>query len=103
MIRRQKGGKAWFICAFAGFVLANFALFLHPMSPQDFLGTLFSDPVATFHDERDLGTVVVFWCGALMALFGLAGTLTNFLVHLSGRIHAQEVRPGSKFRLKHQG
>jgi hypothetical protein len=67
-----------------GFALVNMALFLHPMSPEDFLEFALSNPIATVFDAQGGLMAAVFWCGILLFLAGIAGLLER----MSARRHA---------------
>jgi hypothetical protein len=72
----SRGGcRVWMYHMLAGFILMNMALFLHPMSPQDFLKLAFSDPLLTIQDAESYGLAVFFWTGIVMMGFGAAGVL----------------------------
>jgi hypothetical protein len=71
MDKSHSGGRACWYCMSAGFALTNMALFLHPMSPEDFLGMAFSDPLLTVLDENGCRMAVFFWGGVSMMLIGL--------------------------------
>jgi hypothetical protein len=62
-----------------GFTLTNVALFLNPMSPEDFLGLAFSDPLLTILDTNGSGAAVFFWISLSVMLFGLLGLLSRSL------------------------
>ena len=57
-----------------GFALINVALFLHPMSPEDFLELALVDPIATVAGAAQGSMMaVLFWCGIVLFLAGIAG------------------------------
>ncbi len=58
-----------------GFALVNVALFLHPMSPEDFLELAVNNPIATVVDPQGSSMALVFWGGILLSLAGVAGLL----------------------------
>jgi hypothetical protein len=69
------GRRVCLYCILAGFGLMNVALFLHPMSPEDFLAVAFSDPVSTLLDANGRETALFFWGSMTVMLFGLLGFL----------------------------
>lgn len=73
----QCRGRMWFFCSISGFALMNLALFLHPMSPEDFLRIAFSDPLHSVFDAQGGGMAIFFWTSAALALSGLVGLLTS--------------------------
>jgi hypothetical protein len=79
------------ILLLTGAVLASVALFLHPMSPEDFLGLVFSDPLQSVIDAQGGNMAIFFWVSVALAVVGLSGWLTSF--HLLRRFLHQP-RPG---------
>lgn len=77
MGRVQSGRLIWFNCIVAGLTLMNLALFLHPMSPGDFLELVCADPLRTVLDANGGGIAVFFWLSALTLLTGLLGVLVR--------------------------
>jgi len=69
--------RVWFFWLITGFALMNVALFLHPMSPEDFLGLAFSDPMQSIFDPQGGGMATFFWISAAVALSGLFGLLAS--------------------------
>jgi hypothetical protein len=68
-----------FMC---GTVLVSVALFLHPMSPEDFLNLVFSDPLQTVIDAQGGNMAIFFWISVALAVFGLSGFLaSSHLLH----------------------
>ncbi len=81
--------RVWLSGLLCGFALMNVALFLHPMSPEDFLQLAFSDPVLSVFDAQGAGVAVFFWGSAALTFAGLIGLLASS--HLLNRL-----LPGSK-------
>jgi len=77
MSRFQIGRRVWLFGLIAGFTLANVALFLHPMSPEDFLGLAFSDPMQSVFDAEGGAMAIFFWISATLGLAGLSGLLAS--------------------------
>lgn len=73
MDRSGNGRRVFLYSTLIGFALMNVALFLHPMSPQDFLGLAISDPRLTILNTDGQGTAVCFWISASVMLAGLFG------------------------------
>src|SRR5450631_622106 len=57
----------------AGLAVMNFAVFLHPMDPMDFLALVFSDPLQTVGDSYGIQAAILFWIGASLFTFSLVG------------------------------
>lgn len=72
----QHGRRVWFFWLMTGFALMNVALFLHPMSPEDFLGLAFSDPMQSIFDAQGGAMAIFFWISFALALSGVVGLLT---------------------------
>lgn len=62
-------------CMWAGLAIINFALFLHPMSPENFLALAFSDPLQTVDSRYGSGMAIIFWIGLSLAAAALLGLL----------------------------
>jgi hypothetical protein len=62
----------FYYCIWTGLGVMNFALFLHPMYPMDFLALVFSDPLQTVNDSYGIQAVILFWIGASLVAFSLA-------------------------------
>src|ERR1039457_2112587 len=60
-------------CFWTGLGLMNFALFLQPMDPIDFLVLVFSDPLRTVSESYGIQAVVLFWISAGLLACGFAG------------------------------
>jgi hypothetical protein len=93
MSRFEIGRRVWLFGLLAGFTLANVALFLHPMSPEDFLGLAFSDPMQSIFDAEGGPMAVFFWISATLGLAGLSGLLASSQLAqgiLHGHKHAQK-------------
>ena len=62
----------------AGIGLMSVAMFLHPMSPEDFLAAVLSDPLQTVADAEGSAAALVFWASVMVFLAG-AGRLAASL------------------------
>jgi hypothetical protein len=71
----------------AGIGLMSAALFLHPMSPEDFLGAVLADPLQTLGDAQGSGLALLFWSSALVCVAGLAGLARHLFVSLHQTSH----------------
>ncbi len=67
--------------------LMSVAMFLHPMSPEDFLGLAFSDPLRTMADDQGSAPAVLFWGGTLVGIAGFAGLLARLVAALRRGAH----------------
>jgi len=70
----------------AGMGLMSIAMFLHPMSPEDFLGSAFSNPLQSIADAEGGMIALLFWGSSLAFLIGVAG-LAAQLVNTLRRMH----------------
>jgi hypothetical protein len=77
MNRSQVRRRVWVFGLMTGFALMNVALFVHPMSPEDFLGLAFSDPLQSIVDAQGGAMAIFFWISAALALSGLVGLLAS--------------------------
>lgn len=77
MSKLRQGRRVWFFWSIIGFALMNVALFLHPMSPEDFLGLAFSDPMQGIFDAQGGAMAIFFWISFALALTGLLGLLAS--------------------------
>jgi hypothetical protein len=59
----------WLLLTAIGFALMNVALFLHPMSPEDFLDAALSNPWQSVVDTQGGGMAVFFWASASLTIF----------------------------------
>jgi hypothetical protein len=60
-------------CLWIGLTIGNFALFLHPMNPEDFLIMVGSHPLQTVNGEHGSEMALLFWTGLALTVFGLLG------------------------------
>jgi hypothetical protein len=67
--------------------LMSVAMFLHPMSPEDFLGLAASDPLQTVAEHQGGMVALFFWAGALVVIAGFAGLATRLIVALRRGVH----------------
>ncbi|HSY28065.1 MAG TPA: hypothetical protein VK832_11210 [Burkholderiaceae bacterium] len=77
MNRSQVSRRGWVFGMMTGFALMNVALFAHPMSPEDFLGLAFSDPLQSIADAQGGAMAIFFWISSALALSGLVGLLAS--------------------------
>lgn len=61
----------------AGMGLMSVAMFLHPMSPEDFLGLALSNPLQTVVDAEGSAIAMLFWTSAAIFLTGVAGLVVR--------------------------
>jgi hypothetical protein len=73
MTLSKKHWRRYGICIWIGLQLMCFAMFLHPMSPEDFLQLAFSAPVETVNEQVGSEMAFGFWIGLLVLLTGLLG------------------------------
>lgn len=92
--RRRKYG----ICLLLGLQLMCFALFLHPMSPEDFLRLAITAPFDTISEQYGSAMAVAFWISLLLVGIGLIGWIDVLqffknLRHAKGRfLKSQQAR-----------
>jgi hypothetical protein len=60
-------------CFWVGLQLMCFALFLHPMSPENFLLLAITAPLETLSGPYGFGMAVIFWISLSLLLIGLLG------------------------------
>lgn len=60
--------RVWLLLTAIGFTLMNVALFLHPMSPEDFFDIALSNPWESIADLQGGGVAMFFWGSALLTL-----------------------------------
>ncbi len=77
----------------AGTGLMSAALFLHPMSPEDFLDLVLSNPLLTLGDAQGSGLALLFWASAAVCLAGVAGLAW----HISSSAY-RSLQPTSRHR-----
>jgi hypothetical protein len=65
--------------ALTGAGLMSVAMFLHPMSPEDFLGQVASDPLQTVMALQGNELAALFWVGAMVGATGLVAGLSGAL------------------------
>ncbi len=63
--------RVWLLMLAIGFTLMNVALFLHPMSPVDFLDVALSDPWQSIADTQGGGMAMFFWASSALTLFSV--------------------------------
>jgi hypothetical protein len=69
----KKQWRRYAICIWLGLQLMCFALFLHPMSPEDFLQQAFTAPFDTIGEQYGAEMAFGFWSGLAVLLIGLFG------------------------------
>jgi hypothetical protein len=72
--------------------LMSVAMFLHPMSPEDFLSQVASDPLQTVTELRGSGAAALFWAGTLIGVAGFTGLVVRLLA--ASRRDSHLVSPG---------
>jgi hypothetical protein len=77
----------------SGVGLMSVAMFLHPMSPEDFLGLVLSNPLQTIADAEGGLVALLFWGSALVFLIGLAGLVVRLMdaLHRLRLIHLHRI------------
>ena len=58
------------VAMFAACLAMSIAVFLHPMSPQDFMDSALSDPIATLFDQG-APMAMAFWTSLVVALLAV--------------------------------
>ncbi len=76
-LSRNKG--ACLGLALAGMGLMSVAMFVHPMSPEDFLDQVASDPLQTVAALQGGGVAALFWIGAMVGAIGVSAGLIGIL------------------------
>ena len=76
-IKPRRNYAAWLYCVLAGFTLMNLSLFLHPMSPADFLELAISDPLVTVLEPNGNGIAAIFWFSVALMFAGVLGSLAR--------------------------
>ncbi|MGZ5818217.1 MAG: hypothetical protein ACXWJD_05665 [Burkholderiaceae bacterium] len=84
------------VCIWVALQLMCFALFLHPMNPEDFLLLVITDPLQTFSDQYGSEMAFAFWIGLSLFLVGLFGWLN--IVHLFKNLLRTKVH---SFKIRH--
>ena len=62
--------RVWLLLALIGFALMNVALFLHPMSPENFLDIALSDPLQSIADTQGGNVAMFFWGSVVLTILG---------------------------------
>jgi hypothetical protein len=62
--------SVWLLLALIGFALVNVALFLHPMSPENFLDIALSAPLQSVADIQGGNVAMFFWGSVALTVFG---------------------------------
>jgi hypothetical protein len=86
----HKFHRCYFHCLWAGCVLMSFALFLHPMSPRDFLALALSAPFDSMRDSYGIQAAALFWISMIVVCVGMAGSVC------CNKYFQRLVRPRSK-------
>jgi hypothetical protein len=71
MNRLEANRSAWVFMLIVGMVLVSVALFLHPMSPEDFMSLALSDPLQSVLDAQGGNMAIFFWISVGLATSGL--------------------------------
>jgi hypothetical protein len=77
MDRIEASRRAWFFVLIVAMALITVALFLHPMSPEDFLSLAISDPLQSVLDPQGGNVAIFFWLSTALAALGLSGMLAQ--------------------------
>lgn len=56
----------------------SFALFLHPMNPNDFLMLAFSTPLETIRESYGIRSAASFWISIALMSMGLIGLIGSY-------------------------
>lgn len=75
MERTTRACQSWGYWLWSGLGLMSMALFIHPMSPDDFLGWIWSDPLQTLSEPYGIQAALMFWTSVALAGIGVAGGL----------------------------
>ena len=75
MASPKSNRRKFAICIWVSLQLIGFALFLHPMSPEDFLMLAVADPLETVTDQNGFAMALCFWISLPLLLMGLLGWL----------------------------
>ena len=78
MDRIEASSRVWFFMLIVAMALITVALFLHPMSPEDFLSLAISDPLQSVLDPQGGNVAIFFWLSTALAALGLSGVLGQF-------------------------
>ena len=65
--------RKYLICISVGLQLMSLALFLHPMSPENFLSLALTDPIETIRNQYGFGMALLFWLSLAVIATGLFG------------------------------
>lgn len=80
MARTINRRRNYGVCILIGLQLMCFALFLHPMSPEDFLRLAITAPLDTISERYGSAMASVFWFGLVLVAVGLTGWLNIALL-----------------------
>lgn len=80
MAYQKMSRRKYVICIWVGLQLMSFALFLHPMSPEDFLMLAITAPLDTITDQNGSAMAFGFWISLSLVWIGLFGWID--IVHL---------------------
>jgi hypothetical protein len=73
MTASKNSRQKFVICIWVGLQLMCFALFLHPMNPEDFLALTIADPLETVSQPYGMAMAIGFWISLLLILIGFIG------------------------------
>jgi hypothetical protein len=73
MTASKNNRQKYVICIWVGLQLMCFALFLHPMNPEDFLALTIADPLETVSQPYGLTMAIGFWISLLLIVVGFIG------------------------------
>jgi hypothetical protein len=63
--------QSWSYWLWAGSGLMSMALFIHPISPEDFLALACSDPLQTLKDDYGIQAAMMFWVSVMLLGIGV--------------------------------
>ncbi|MGZ3236263.1 MAG: hypothetical protein ACXU8A_02710 [Burkholderiaceae bacterium] len=96
MAYSKSNQRKYAICFWVGLQLMCFALFLHPMSPENFLQLAITDPLETLNDQYGVGMAIGFWISLSLLLIGLVGWID--IAHFLKNLQRAKSRSSSRFR-----
>ncbi|HEY8100372.1 MAG TPA: hypothetical protein VIF82_06430 [Burkholderiaceae bacterium] len=96
MAPSKNNQRKYAICFWVGLQLMCFALFLHPMSPENFLLLAITDPLETISEQYGFGMAIGFWISLSLLLVGLFGWID--IAHFFKNIRRTNPHSSPKFR-----
>ena len=71
----SKSPRGFAYCVAVGFCIMSFALFLHPMNPNDFLMLALLAPLETIRESYGIQPAASFWISIALISAGLVGLI----------------------------